>query len=116
MSERAVFPIFVFEGNDLSLFDSFEALVTGLEGVDVEDGAYKAYDSCGRAVVMEAQGVVRGRFVVEIGTVAVRGVDEVPSVDLFESDLRSFLQACSETPAAELPIEDLVRACIKRAR
>ena len=54
MSFDAAFPIFVFEGNDLSLFGDFNSLVTGLEGIDVEDGVYQAYDSRGRVVGLKA--------------------------------------------------------------
>lgn len=116
MSFDAAFPIFVFEGNDLSLFDDFDSLVTGLEGIDVEDGVYQAYDSRGQVVGLKAQGVMRGRFVVEVGTVAIGGVNAQPSVQEFEERLRSYLEARGENSHGEISTEELVDVCISHAR
>ena len=116
MSVDAAFPIFVFGGNDLSLFASFDSLTTALEGVDVEDGVYTAYDSCGRAVALEASGVSRGRFTVEIGRIVVGDVSEIPSVAEFEDRLRSYLHACGEDPREQVTLQELVHACAKHFR
>jgi len=114
MTVEAMFPIFVFDGNDLSLFASFNSLTTSLEGVDVEDGVYAAYDSSGRAVALQASGVSRGRFTVEIGRVVVGAVSETPDVAAFGGRLRSYLHACGEGSRREMTLEELVHACIKR--
>ncbi|ABE43580.1 hypothetical protein [Polaromonas sp. JS666] len=114
MTGQATFPIFVFDGNDLSLFDSFNSLTTALEGVDVEEGVYTAYDSSGRVVFLQATGVARGRFTVEIGRVIVGPVSEAPDVADFGRRLRSYLQACGEDSRAGMTLEELVHACIKR--
>lgn len=116
VTANVAFPIFVFEGNDLSLFDSFESLVAGLEGIDVEDGVYQAYDSHGKEVGLEARGVSRGRFVVEIGNVVVGRVAEAPNLEQFESKLLSYLTASGKGPSQNLSFEELVHACIKCAR
>jgi hypothetical protein len=114
MNVDAVFPVFLFEGNDLSLFDDFDSLVMGLEGIDVEDGVYQAYDSRGRAVGLKAHGVKRGSFMVEIGTVVVGDVSAHPSTEEFEGRLRSYHEACGEDPQVEMSTEELVHACINR--
>ncbi|MGC1175935.1 hypothetical protein [Polaromonas sp.] len=116
MSVEAAFPIFVFEGNDLSLFDDIHTLTTTLEGVDIEDGMYQAYDSRGRVIGLEAHGVKRGVFMVEIGTVVVSGISARPSVEEFEERLRSYLKACGADSRREMSAEELIHACINRAR
>ena len=115
MSVEAAFPIFVFDGNDLSLFASFDSLTIALEGVDVEDGVYAAYDSSGRAVALTASGVLRGCFTVEIGRVVVGDVNATPDVTEFDGRLRSYLHACGEGKSEETTLQELVHACIKRA-
>ena len=116
MSVRAAFPIFVFEGNDLSLFDDFDSLMTSLEGIDVEDGVYQAYDARGRAVELKAHGVKRGRFTVEVGRVAVGEVGAHPSSEEFEGRLRSYLVTRGEDVEREMSTEELVDACIRHAQ
>jgi hypothetical protein len=58
---------------------SLEAAVDALEGVDAEDGTYKVFDAIGRRVEVRAEGVHRGRFVVDIGTVHVGAVETEPT-------------------------------------
>jgi hypothetical protein len=116
MSVDAAFPILVFEGNDLSLFDDFDSLTTALEGIDVEDGVYQAYDSRGRAVELKAGGVKRGRFMVEVGTITVGGISTHPSSEEFKSRLRWYLAALGQDFDSEMSTEELVNACIRRGQ
>jgi hypothetical protein len=115
MTVEAKFPVFVFEGNDLSLFADFDSLTIDLEGVDVEGGVYVAYDASGREVALRATGVSRGRFGVEIGRVLVGEVSAVPSCEQFERRLRSYLQACGRSPRADAALSELVQACVEAA-
>ena len=111
MTADPTFPIFVFDGNDLSLFGDFNSITTDLEGVDVEDGRYAAFDATGRAVVLKAVGVLRGRFSVEIGRVLVGDESTTPSVQEFENRLRLHLHACGRIPRTETSMRELVQAC-----
>lgn len=116
VSIQPVFPIFVFEGNDLSLFADFHSLTTALEGIDVDDDVYQAYDSLGRKLALEARGVIRGRFVVDIGTVHTGAVSQLPSGPEFLNHLRAYLQACGQNPLSGQSLDELVQACIRSTR
>jgi hypothetical protein len=69
-------PVFVIEGGDVSVYESLEDATNGLEGVDVADGIYTLFDSVGKRIRLRADGVRRGRFVVDIGTVSVDAIEE----------------------------------------
>lgn len=43
-------PILVFEGFDVSVYDSIGAAANGLESIDVKNGIYKAFDATGRVL------------------------------------------------------------------
>ena len=116
MSAHPAFPVFVFDGNDLSVFGDMRSLCTGLEGVDVEDDVYEAYDAQGHALELKASGVKRGRFGVEIGTVAVGRLSEHPNGEEFVGRLRSYLAACGVVAPQHSSTQELVDACIRRAR
>ena len=116
MNAQPAFPILVFDGNDLSVFGDVRSVCTGLEGIDVEDGVYQAYDSHGRVVELKACGVKRGRFGVEVGTVAVGRLSEHSDGEEFEGRLRSYLAACGEDAPQHWGIRELVDACIRHAR
>ena len=49
-------PIIIAEGLDVSFFRSAEAAALALEGPDVVDGIYRAYDADGRPLALAARG------------------------------------------------------------
>jgi hypothetical protein len=49
-------PIVLVDGLDVQFFSSIEAAEGWMEAIDVENGVYHAYDSRGRALVVETKG------------------------------------------------------------
>ena len=91
-------PFLVFDGLDLSIYESLGSIEGELEGVDVEDGVYEAFDSIGRVVRLKATGVKRGKFTVDIGKTHVDTVEATPTgagrlYDLLRDHLREIGQA-----------------------
>ena len=110
-------PILVLEGQDVELYPSLAEAIQDLEGVDVADGAYRLFDAAGRRIVLRAEGVKRGRFLVAIGTVhferieaSAEGVAELRAAliefltttsgrtDLGDADLPALIAALGHTP------------------
>lgn len=113
MSNAVAPSYFVFEGNDLTIFDSLESLCVGLEGVDVEDGVYEAFCSDGRPLELSAHGVRRGLFVIEIGRVSATVRNGPAEPDRFSQLLRSHLRALSVEVEATASLSDLVVASLR---
>ncbi len=108
-------PLFVFEGHDVSIFDSIDSLQVKLEGIDVEDGVYEDFDAVGRIVHFEASGVKRGRFWVEIGETHVRSVDPTPTgATPFYNLLADHLKSVECAFPKDATLGDLVSKCISR--
>jgi hypothetical protein len=72
-------PVFVVDGEDVSVYDSLEDAMGALEGVDVEDGLYAVYDADGRRIALKGVGVKRSRFIVEVGLVQVESIEAEPT-------------------------------------
>lgn len=72
-------PIIVVDGHDVSLYPTVDAAILGLEGIDVADGVYRVFDAVGRKITLRAEGVRRGRWTVDIGTVHFDDVEVVPT-------------------------------------
>ena len=98
VSESTVsYPLFVAEGLDLSLFRSIPEAERGLEGVDVADGIYRGFDAEGRTLKLEARGVRKGHFTVEIGTVHISLAESRPAhAGELQQLLRDHLEAFGE--------------------
>lgn len=106
-------PFFVFEGHDLSIFDSLDSIEGGLEGVDVEDSIFEAFDAIGRVVRLEATGAKRGKFIVDIGETHVKSVDPTATgAARLYNLLIQYLQAIGRTIPHEARLNDLVAECI----
>jgi len=82
-------PIFVFEGDDLSVHDSVEGAEGFLEPPDVREGIYVAFDSQGRVLTVELDGQ---------RTVLTPAED---SPQQFEAKLRDYLRAVDEPKGSE---------------
>ena len=106
------FPLIVLEGLDFALFYTIKDLESGLEGIDVEENLYKAFDAAGRALNLKAIGVTRGRFAVEVGRVEFGGAEDVPNHQQeLVGLLREHLQAIGYPAKEGHELEDLVRLC-----
>lgn len=105
-------PFFVFEGLDLTLCDSLGEIENSLEGVDVADGIYEAFDAKGRVIGLKASGVRRGRFTVEVGQTYVETVAETPAgAERLARLLRDYLRAAGQPASDVAALRDLVRDC-----
>lgn len=105
-------PLLVFEGGDLSIFRSLAEVESALEGIDVEDGVYEAFDSAGRVVSLKASGVVRGQHVVDIGRTRVESVETLPTAgDRLKRLLHEHLGAIGRAMPIGTDLRDLVAAC-----
>jgi len=83
----AVPPIFVIEGDDIIVFESFEV---DLEPLDIQDGGMVAYDAEGRLLRLE----------INRGAVTVSVTEEKPThATELEFALRNFLRASGESLA-----------------
>jgi hypothetical protein len=83
-------PIFVFQGDELSVFASAETAQARLEWLGVEDDVYEAFDSRGRRLwlgVVETERRLRGFPVVE-RSVSIEPAEQRPS---HQADLRARL-------------------------
>ena len=99
----AVPPIFVIEGDDVIVFESFEV---DLEPLDIRDGGMVAYDAEGRLLRLE----------INRGAVTVSVTEENPThAAELEFALRKFLKATGEAVAddAECDLKCLVNASRK---
>ena len=94
-------PIFVVEGrHDVSVHPSIRDATSGLEGIDVQAGAYRVFDSAGRRIALRAEGVRRRWFIVDIGTVPVDAVETVPTA---AGELRELLLEHLESLGGSVP-------------
>src|SRR3546814_3455984 len=90
---------------DVSQHDSLADAISSLEGVDVADGIYRLFDSQGRRIHLRGEGVRRGRFMVEIGTVHIDTIESTPiGAGELRDALVAHLQAAGGAPmdAADL--------------
>ena len=105
-------PFFVFEGLDLSIYDSLNEIEANLEGVDVEDGVYEAFDSMGRVIDLKATAVERGKFTVDIGKTHVETVAATPTgAERLCRLFRKSLRAIGRSVLNEASLHDLVLKC-----
>jgi len=113
MEIRFTPPLVVFDGCDLSLYGSFDELERDLEGIDVEDGVYEAFDAIGGVVRLSATGVERGRFRVTIGETHVDSVEATPTgASRLHELLGQHLEAVGRPAPPDAPLEDLVAQCL----
>ena len=93
----------------MSFHDSVEALETALEGIDVENGVYKAFDAEGRKLTLKAIGVIRGTIVSSVGIVKLAAAELVPSHQIELSELlRAYLMAVGYSASEDLGLDRLV--------
>ena len=110
-------PVIVIDGLDVSLYPTVEAAMLDLEGVDVADGVYRVFDAVGRKITLRAEGVRRGRWSVDIGTVHLDGADAVPTgVEELQRALLDHLGACGVLLAQRTALAALVRLVEQRHR
>jgi len=104
MEQRPVPPIFVWDPGDLGVFDSVALAQSALEAIDVNYGAYVAYDADGRRLTLRVEKgprervflfwhVQRESVVIECSEEAASGQAELREI------LESFLGAVGEDPA-----------------
>jgi hypothetical protein len=96
-------PIIVVEGLDVSFFPSPSAAAAALEGPDVIDGIYQAYDADGRRLVLKSAG----------GAADYSAVVVVEESGVIESDalsqlLREYLAAAGQHVPPRSSIAELV--------
>ncbi len=103
---QPAFPIFLFDGFDLSVASTLKQLQADLEPVDAQSGVFDTYDSEGRRVSL---GTVKGRISAEVDPtqpVAVRD---------FEERLRKFLKGKRHPAAADqsCDLPCLIKNCVR---
>ena len=110
-------PLFVVEGLDISAYRTREKLETDLEGIDVAENRYQAYDAEGRLLTLTAIGGRRSGFVVNVGRVTVSGVETTPThqAELAKA-LRNHLDAIGRPPAEGLELHQLVKAFLSSGK
>ncbi len=117
MKERCQPPVLVLEGRDVSLYPSLSDATRSLEGVDVAEGLYRVFDSAGRRIVLRAEGMRRGRLVVNVGTVHVDRIEESPAdVAELRDALIKYLAATGRIGLDEADLTTLVDAVRHRLR
>jgi hypothetical protein len=104
-------PVIVLEGGDVSLHPSLADATGSLEGVDVAERVYRVFDSAGRRIVLRAEGVHRGRFTVEVGTVHVERIESSPAgIAELRGALIEYLTANGRTGLGAADLATLVDA------
>ncbi len=110
---RLKFPLIVFDGLDIFIFNSTKELETGLEGIDVQEHCFKAYDADGRALSLKAVGAWRRWFIINSGQVEIKAAEDEPNhKDELVGYLREYLKAIGQ-PADELHLSNLIHTCEK---
>ena len=116
-------PFFVFEeGHDLTIYDSLSQIEVGLEGIDVEDGVYEAYDSKGRAISLTAKGVKKRKLfwnieIVDIGETHAKVLEpERAASERFHELLRGYIEARDRGSSADSDLDTLVARCVSICR
>jgi hypothetical protein len=114
-SPTVEYPLILVEGLDVSLYPSIPRLEGQLEGIDVEEGAYRAYDAAGRGLKLEAYGVKRtrrGKWKGIPGGARVTVAEAEPShVEELRVALARHLKAVGEDVDANSGLGDLVHMC-----
>lgn len=106
-------PFFVFDGLDLSIYDSLDSIEVDLEGVDVEAGIYEAFDAIGRVVRLKATGVKRGKFIIDIGETHVDTVEPTPTgAERLFRLLFDHLREIGHAAPQGVDLADLVAECL----
>ena len=106
------FPIFVFDGGDVTLFPSKQEASSYLEPIDVKNGVYACYDANGDVVRLEViatekQSKLSGNYVHE--HVGVAGTD-INRRDELRERLLAYLRAVdSDNVKSDTTLPDLVR-------
>jgi len=82
-------PVFLYEPNNLYIFDSVEGAKRFAEPIDVINNEYKAYDAKGRLLRMTVQNHDKKQMIV------LEPLEEVPThqTELFNA-LKQFLASC----------------------
>jgi hypothetical protein len=107
-------PLFLFgDGHYPDIYASAEALCGRIEGIDLLEGDYRAYDSLGRHVQLEAVGVRRSGRWVDVGETVVAGVEDSPAHrEEFRRLLTEFLSRETEgSTLARMSLAELVGRC-----
>jgi hypothetical protein len=106
-------PIFVLEGTNVSVHRSLAAALVSLEGIDVAEDIYKMFDSAGWRIVLRAEGVRRGLFMVNVGTVHVERIKRSPTdVDELRDALATYLAKNGQSDLAAADLATLVDAVL----
>jgi hypothetical protein len=112
-------PIVVIDGSDISIYKSVSEAERHLEGPDVKDGRYLAYDSEGRLLKLDAIGVKRtslfvGISMVDIGYVKITAESETLHVEPLKDLLIKFLTRFSIDGdwLHRASLNELLNACI----
>lgn len=104
-------PVFVADGDDLSVHMSLGDAVRSLEGVDVANGIYQVFDAVGRRITLRADGVREGAFVVDVGTVHVDGAEATPTgATELRRLLANYLRTCQVEVEESADLAALVEA------
>ncbi len=106
-------PLFAFEGGDVSIFHSVNELESTLEGIDVLNGAYEAFDSEGFRLELEPRGTRQSMFVIQVGTVRVTGRGERDEASLAQH-LRRHLRAVYSLEDDSWGLRDLIGEVVTR--
>ena len=120
--DRIVPPILVWEPGDLGCYASKSEAESALEAIDVEAGAYIAFDAEGRQLNLSIALEKRrsfGVFTTEIPIVRIESAEEEPT---HQSELRNILLQFLEACGADLELlsatslSDLVQAASDRSQ
>lgn len=114
-------PLFLFEGHDLSVFDSLGALVGHVEPVDAMREDFRVFDSEGRRVGLRGEGVnFKGRSIWGGRTIAEPLVPAVFEPEVLAAALRRHVGAVgydrfgvTEQWVVDASLQDLV-GCVVR--
>jgi hypothetical protein len=105
LMRKAIIPIFIVDGLDVSAYGSLDEAVAGLEPVDIKNNAYVMYDAEGTLIRLTTDG---NRITASVD-------DEPKHATQLEYALREFLTLMDDTQAdqASCDLPCLVKACLK---
>ena len=97
---------------DVIFCESVQELLSAVEGIDIAEGSYLAYDSVGRAIELEPHGHRRGRFAIDVGLVRAKGVESEPThADELKMHLLRWARVLGREIRNDASLADTIQAC-----
>ena len=109
-------PLFIIEGQDVSIYKSVKNAECALEAIDIHDGVYHGYDSDGVELIFSTTQSTRDtlfskRLNVELVTIEASSKKDI---DKLYNTLNNFLTEIGHSPVKDSDLKDLIIMMLMR--